>query len=238
MDIVRHGFSESRPCPYRPGQTQVLEKLIVRSMEASDYERLLEAGWRKFGRCVFRPRCPTCRACESLRVDVAGFRPNRAQRRVRARNEGEVALEIGEPRVSAENLAMYDAFHEARSEARDWGPREPATALDYSFGFAENPAPTVREYRHRLPDGSLMGLGYVDELPTALSAIYFMWDPARADRSPGTWNILTLIDRARELGAPRVHLGYFVADCPSLSYKRNFRPHERLAPDGRWIAGD
>ena len=68
------------------------------------------SGWRRFGHMLFRPQCPSCQACRSLRVQVARFHPNRSQRRVRKVNQGFVTLEIGPPRVSSDRLELYRRF--------------------------------------------------------------------------------------------------------------------------------
>jgi len=82
----------------------------------------------------------------------------------------------------------------------------------------------------------LIAVAYVDALPEALSAIYCHDDPTEAARSPGTFNILSLLAAARERGLPHVYLGYYVAGCRSMEYKRKFRPNEVLGPHGRWEA--
>ena len=74
----------------------------------------------------------------------------------------------------------------------------------------------------------------VDALPVGLSAIYFVHDPDQHHRGLGTWNVLCLIDEARRRGLPHVYLGYWVADCLSLSYKASFHPHQILGTDGEW----
>src|SRR5437868_15526477 len=68
-------------CGYLPNRTWQLHYEVVMSATASDYERRLLTGWRRFGKSFFRPKCPGCQACQSLRVDVARFRPDRSQRR-------------------------------------------------------------------------------------------------------------------------------------------------------------
>jgi hypothetical protein len=55
-------------------------------------------------------------------------------------------------------------------------------------------------------------------------------------RSLGTFNILSLLASARERGLPHVYLGYHVAGCRSMEYKRKFRPNEVLRPNGTWEA--
>ena len=52
--------------------------------------------------------------------------------------------------------------------------------------------------------------------------------------SPGTWNVLSLLDRCAAAGLPHLYLGYYVADCPSMRYKARFRPNQVLGAGGRW----
>jgi leucyl-tRNA---protein transferase len=73
-------------------------------------------------------------------------------------------------------------------------------------------------------------------LPEGLSAIYFYYDPDERDRGLGTWNVLSIIQRAGELGLPYVYLGYFVDGCDSLSYKGNYAPNQTRTADGDWQA--
>src|SRR5690349_20634975 len=111
---------------------------------------------------------------------------------------------------------------------RDW----PESVMDeerYAFDFAFR-HPSVREVSFRDPsDGDrLVGLGIVDETETALSAVYFFWDPERAPSSLGTAHIVMLVDDARRRGKEHVYLGYRVEGCVSLAYKGRFGPHELL----------
>jgi arginine-tRNA-protein transferase len=200
-------------------------------LSAAEYAERMLSGWRRFGHMMFRPRCPRCQACLSLRVDVQRFHPNRSQRRVRKANEGQVALAIGRPRISSSRLELYRRFHELRARTRGWEERA-EDPISYHSTFVCNPFPT-EEWCYSL-DGSLVGLGLVDCLPVGLSAIYFVHDPDHRHRGLGTWNILCLIDEVRRRGLPHLYLGYWVADCLSLSYKASFRPHEILGPDGQW----
>ena len=68
-----------------------------------------------------------------------------------------------------------------------------------------------------------------------MSAIYFYWDPDERSRSLGTFNVLSLIERARTMAVPHVFLGYYVEGCRALAYKANFRPNEVLGQDGSWV---
>src|SRR5262249_53435218 len=104
-----------RPCSYLPDRTASLRYRVVGALSAADYFERMRQGWRRFGHSLFRPRCPACTACRSLRVPVAAFRPNRSQRRA-WRDNADVRLSIGAPGVSGEKLALYDRYHTAQTE--------------------------------------------------------------------------------------------------------------------------
>jgi arginine-tRNA-protein transferase len=239
MQSLFRFVAEPSPCGYLHDRQWSLEYDYVARLTPSEYLRLMLAGWRRFGRMLFRPACRSCQACQALRVDVARFTPDRSQRRCRQLNAGAVELCIGTPAVSRAKLALYDRYHAHQAGTKGW-PRHPARdAASYSDSFVEQPFP-VEEWCYYL-DGRLLGVGYVDCLPNladtdagGLSAIYFYYDPEHRQRSPGTWNILCLLEEAARRGLPFVYLGYYVEGCPSMTYKRRFRPHQIRGADGVW----
>ncbi|HKB35782.1 MAG TPA: arginyltransferase [Gemmataceae bacterium] len=218
-------------CGYLPDQLWSLQYEYVAAMTPEEYRQRLLAGWRHFGSMLFRPRCPRCTACRSLRILVDRFHPDRSQRRARKANE-DLRLVIGAPSVSDEKLDLYDRYHTFQAGHRGWpahAPKEPESYLD---SFVNNPFP-VREWCYYLGD-KLLGVGYADDLPGCLSAIYFFYDPEQRDRSLGTFNVLCLIEHARRRRLEHVYLGYYVAGCLSMEYKPRFRPNQLLGTDGQW----
>jgi arginine-tRNA-protein transferase len=219
-------------CGYLPDREWSLEYEMVAAISAAEYQERAQQGWRRFGGMLFRPQCPACRACLTLRVDVARFRPNRSQRRAARDNAGVVELHVGAPSVSRAKLNLYDRFHDFQSAFKEWPRHPPKDVASYRESFVHNPAFT-EEWCYYL-GGTLVGVGYVDRLPAGLSAIYFYYDPDYRDRSPGTWNALCVLADAARHNLPYVYLGYYVAGCRSLEYKANFRPNQVLRADGRW----
>jgi hypothetical protein len=81
-------LSPVSPCEYLPDRIWRFRFELVLHLRPADYVQLLQQGWRRFDDVIFRPACPSCRMCQSLRVPVARFRPNPTQRRVWKRNQG------------------------------------------------------------------------------------------------------------------------------------------------------
>jgi arginine-tRNA-protein transferase len=221
-------LSPPSPCEYLPDRESQLRYEFTPEIARDEYMDRLRGGWRRFGPIIFRPECPSCRMCRSLRVPVDSFRASHSQRRAWKRNTNDVTIRIGQPSVSAEKLTLYARFHRHGHEVKGWPPNV-EQRLDM---FVRNPFET-EEWTYYAGD-RLIGVGYVDVLREGLSAIYFYWDPAEQQRSLGTFNILALIAAARDRGLPHVYLGYYVEGCRSLEYKARFAPNEVLGPEGAW----
>jgi arginyl-tRNA--protein-N-Asp/Glu arginylyltransferase len=220
------------PCGYLPDQTWSLSYEIVGQITAREYQERLKSGWRRFGFSLFKPECPSCRRCQSLRVPVATFKPDRSQRRAIAANEKTIKLIISSPSIDQARLELYDRFHRFQHLNKGWPQHGEENPGAYVESFADNPFPT-EEWCYYLGD-KLIGVGYVDALPEGLSAIYFFYDPDERDRSLGTYNVLSVIREAAHRHIPHVYLGYYVEGCRSLEYKGRFRPNEAICPDGDW----
>ena len=220
-------------CSYLPHETSALTYEIVGRITATEYQARLKAGWRRFGYSLFHPTCPTCTKCQSLRVPVATFAPDRSQRRCLAANDGVVRLVIGAPQVTEEKLDLYDRFHAHQSEHVGWSNHGPKDASSYRRVVRGEPVSDAGARSYYLGE-KLVGVGYVDRLPESLSAIYFFHDPDERKRSLGTYNVLSIIRKAAEWRLPYLYMGYFVEGCRSLEYKARFRPTEVLGGNGEW----
>lgn len=223
----------SAPCAYLPGREARLEVTYFAELSGEEYERELAGGLRRMGFHFFRAACPACSECRPIRVPVRLFRPSKSQRRVLRRN-ADLTVEVGEPRVDPERLELHDRFHADRERRLGWPPSRIAED-GYRATFVDNPIPTL-EFRYRLGE-KLLAVAYVDESPEALNSIYAFHDPEHARRSLGTFDVLCELALARDCGKEYLYLGYLVAGCRSMEYKRNFRPCEVLA-GGVWSVSD
>lgn len=224
--IRASGIRPGRPhaCPYLPGRQA--RNLVIRPvpLEAGVYHSLMDLNFRRSGPVFYRPECEGCRECRSIRVAVGRFRPSRAQRRCQARNR-DLAVRVGAARPTAEKLALYRRYLEARHDGQMSGGNEEFENFLYASTV------TTLELEYRL-GRRLLAVGIADLEPSAMSAVYCYFDPDETARSLGVFNVLRLIDECRSRGRDWLYLGYYVREARRMSYKAGFRPFELLAPDG------
>lgn len=224
--LLQAEIEPPRPCDYLAGARAQLEYRVMLGVSPEEFEAMMERGWRRFGPAYFRPACQGCQKCISLRIPVAQFRPNRSQRRAqKAHANLEVVVRV--PRVDPERLALYQRWHAQRERSRGWHA-SPLGEREYLSQFAF-PHPCAREvayYAQRDGRRELVGLCLADQTPNAWSAAYFFYDPSFD--GIGTFNVLALVELAKQSGAEFLYLGYWVAECASLQYKARFGPHQLL----------
>jgi arginine-tRNA-protein transferase len=213
------------PCTYLPEQLAALNYRWYPALSPAELEELIRRGWRRFTNYVFRPGCPGCAACLTLRVPVATFRPSKSQRRVLKRNET-VQVVLQPPQVTRAHFELYNRWHADREEARGWSSQF-MDAERYQEHFLSGDFPSLQEMSY-FRDGELVGVGLIELLPRSISSVYFYFDPEWSAESPGTFSALCELQLAQSLGLDYVYFGYWVARCPSLAYKNRFRPYEIL----------
>lgn len=211
-------------CSYLPGEISSLEYRVSQNMTSERFEQLLARGWRRFANYYFRPACPTCTQCRSLRIDVASFRPTKSQRRAVKRNQ-QVELRVQSPTASAAHIDLFNRYHADMHLRRGW-PDRTITPMEYVDGFIGSVS-FAREYLYFF-ENELVAVGLVDEAENASSSAYFYHAPEWRDRSLGTFSMIRELEEARKAGRSHHYLGYWIRDCPSMAYKNRFGPHELL----------
>lgn len=239
-DTPQFYLTAPTPCPYLPGQFErkVFTHLVGPGAPQLN-DVLSQGGFRRSQSIAYRPACEACRACVSVRVPVAGFRPSRSFRRVMLRN-GDL---VGEMRPAVPTTEQYSTFRAYLDGRHRNGGMADMTVLDYAMMVEDSHVETrLVEYRKRDIDtpvtgrskGDLVACALTDILSDGLSLVYSFFEPEERDRSLGTLVILDHIARARAMGLPYVYLGYWVEGSRKMDYKARFLPQERLAPDG-WV---
>lgn len=219
---------ELEPCPYREGERARMPlRWQFRTMAPSEFDRSLAAGDRRVGRMLYRTRCPSCSACEPIRIPVDQFQPTRSQKRVWKRNK-DVTVETGVATFSEEKLALYNRHKLERGLSRN---EQSMTRRGYEGWFVQSCARTL-EMRYRVGD-KLIGVGILDMGLKDTSSVYFYFDPDEHRRSLGTFSVLMEVAWLRSQGGRYHYLGLYVEDCGHLVYKASYFPHERMV-DGAW----
>lgn len=215
-------------CSYMPGRWACEQYTFceLSYVDSALYERMMNAGFRRAGRVFYRPKCPSCSACVPIRVPVARFRPNRSQRRVMSRNR-DVTVQIGPVSSDDEHYTVYQAYQAARHPER-----EPADQAGFHEFLGVSPIETV-ELSLRV-SGRLLAAAIVDVCPTALSSVYCYYDPSESRRAAGVLTALYEIELCRVWNRSHWYIGFHIEGCRKMAYKRDYRPHELLGPDGQW----
>ncbi|MCA9129017.1 MAG: arginyltransferase [Planctomycetales bacterium] len=216
-------------CVYLSDQTARMPLCLPPGpLSPEQLDRLLAHGYRRSGWYFYRTRCPSCSACQPLRIDVDLFKPSRSQRRANQRGEKQLRVEFGLPTLDSRRLDLFNQHRQVRQLARNERPVGPE---DYR-GFLLNSFADVGELSLWFDD-LLVGVSITDIGQKSLSAVYCFFDPAYSHLSIGTYAILQQIFLARQTNRQWLYLGMYVANNSHLNYKSKFGPHEKWI-GGRW----
>lgn len=194
-------------------------------------ERLAE-GHRRTGEFVYKTNCPTCKACQPVRIDCEQYLFSRNQKRVLRRNENGLQMKIGPLVADQQRVALFNKHRRTRGLAkRD----HDIDTEEYIWGFVRSCFDSF-ELTYWLED-QLVCLAVCDRGRSSMSAVYTFFDPDLTQESLGTYSILKQIEFCRERDLKFLYLGYFVENSPHMVYKKRFLPQERLI-DGEWVRID
>ncbi len=229
-DLVVH--DEPEPCPYLDGE---IARLPLRQplgpLSPQQFDDALALGDRRTGTLLYRPSCPTCRACEPVRLVAAELSHTRSQRRVWRKNQ-DIRVEVAAASFSDEKLRLMNRHKLERGLSREG---RAMSARGYTSWFLRSCTRTL-EMRYLLDD-KLIGLGILDVGARDMSSVYFYFDPDHADRSLGTYSVLYECAWLVKNGGRYHYLGLYAERSPHIAYKARFYPHERLI-DGAWVRYD
>ncbi|OGQ96039.1 MAG: hypothetical protein A2521_14290 [Deltaproteobacteria bacterium RIFOXYD12_FULL_57_12] len=214
-------------CPYKLPLAAAYKHARFSRLPEPLMSILLAGGYRRNANSIYTMQCPDCLACVPLRLAPGEFTPNRSQKRTLGYNL-DLRAEIEPLCPTDEKMRLFDLFLKNRYPGPD------TSAEDYYAGFFMNTITNTFEICYR-QGTRLIGVGIFDLGTTWLNAVYFYFDPAEKKRSPGTYNILALIDFCKQHGIDHLYLGYWIKAVKAMSYKARFRPHHLLL-NGCWTA--
>ena len=222
-------IDEQEPCPYLEGETARMPlRMPVGKINLDEADERLADGHRRTGEFVYKTKCPTCIACQPVRINCLEYKFSKNQKRVFSRNDSSFRIETGPLIADAKRVALFNKHRRIRGLAkRD----HDIDTEEYIWGFVRSCFDSF-ELTYWL-DGQLLCVAVCDRGKTSLSAVYTFFDPDFARESLGTYSILKQIEYCQQRELPYLYLGFFVEDSPHMVYKRRFMPQERLI-DGEW----
>ncbi len=212
------------PCPYLDG---LYERRLVTELSSGHnprylHETLSSVGFRRSHGMAYTPVCENCSACIAIRSVADRFKPNSSQRRIIRTNQQVIGIEND----ASATIERYDLFSAYQKERH---PDSDMATMDYNDFRAlveETCVPTLIIDFYDTQSDELIAGCIVDVMDDGLSAVYSYFNPKRLNRSLGTFIILWLIDRARQIGLNYVYLGYWVSGSKKMEYKSKFQPLE------------
>ena len=153
-------------CSYLPNRLSTFRAFQAERVTGEEYQKLLDAGFRRSGSVIYQPMCADCRQCIPL-VPTEHFRPSKSQRRILRKNAG-VKVSIAAPVPTQEKWELYDRYQ------REWHHK---LSLDDDLaGFIsflyQSPVDSL-EFIYRDRWDNLLGVGICDLCPRSLSSVYF-----------------------------------------------------------------
>jgi arginine-tRNA-protein transferase len=227
MNILKE-FSTNNKCSYLADKQQTTYYKIINNCSKLHSQELMESGYRRFGKMFFRPFCLDCDECKSIKIDVKNFKFSSSQKRV-IKKCSKIKSYIQKPSMSQAHLDLFEKYHLYMRDKKGW-EYNPVTAQGYYGSFVDAHNDFGYEVLYYMDD-ELIGVDLIDILEDGVSSIYFYYNPDYVKYSLGKLSLYNQIMFAKKSQKKWVYLGYYVKDCPSLSYKSHYKPY--LTLDGK-----
>ncbi|MBH0028497.1 arginyltransferase [Pseudoalteromonas sp. SWN29] len=227
---ARVGLTQEFDCSYLPSRREQLLVILDPSCYSTDkFESLLGLGFRRSGNQIYRPHCPICSACSSVRVLAQEFMPSKSQKRKlnKAKTQFEIKYSTQE---RPEYYPLYSKYISMRHQDGSMYP--PEKEQFQSFLLCSWLKITFIELWH---EDTLVAVAVTDCMNSAISAIYTFFDPDFEHYSLGSVMILEQLKFAKEQNKQYVYLGYQIDECDKMKYKTQFLPAQKQLND-EWVA--
>ena len=219
---VKIGLSQRFDCSYLAHEEeQLLVILDPVCYTPANFEALLSKGFRRSGEQIYRPQCPSCRACKSVRILSEQFALSRSQKR-KLNKCASFRVVISEH----EKPEYYPLYAKYISMRHQDGTMYPPNEQQYQSFLLCSWMTTM--FIELWDADKLIAVAVTDVMPNSLSAIYSFFDPDYEHLSLGTVLILKQLEYAQQTQKQLVYLGYQVEGCKKMMYKLQFSASEQL----------
>ncbi|MDA7746982.1 arginyltransferase [Psychromonas sp.] len=223
---LRVGLTATFPCSYLENKEEQLIMLIEPELNAQQYyPALMAIGFRRSGDQVYRPQCPECNGCESLRIKCNDFVLSKSQKRLLNKNK-KFTTEIS----STPQENYFSLYQRYIDQIHKDGVMYPAKLEQFdSFIACSWGKPIFLEI---YDNDKLIAVSVTDQLKTtnssAWSAFYCFYDPDYTANSLGKFAVLQQLHLAKQQHIDFLYLGYYIHNCQKMNYKNQFNPHQRF----------
>ena len=230
-DQSRLHFYASSPenCGYLPGRKSISAFANpYMDMDVETYDNLIQYGFRRSGAYLYRPHCPDCSECVSIRIPVIEYKFSRSDRRTLRRND-DLQLKRMDGSFVEEHFELYRHYINSRHAG---GSMENPSRSDYHrFLICDWSDSIFIEFRR---GNRLLAVAVTDVTRTGYSAVYTFFDPREAQRSLGHFAILKQIELSVQEHLPYLYLGYLIKGCDKMNYKARYKPAQGFI-DNKWV---
>ena len=197
-------------------------------MDSKTYDELIQFGFRRSGGYLYRPHCPNCNECISIRIPVERYKFSRNDKRTLKKND-DLAMTVVPAKYVEEHYELYRDYINSRHTG---GSMENPSRADYHrFLISDWTETYFMEFRC---NGNLQAVAVTDATRTGYSAVYTFFDPNETRRSLGHYAILKQIELSLGNEQPYLYLGYWIKDCDKMKYKARYKPSQGFIND-HWI---
>jgi len=194
-------------------------------MDMQTYSKLIQHGFRRSGGYVYRPHCPTCKECISVRVPVKQHKSSRNEKRILRLNI-DIKINVSKGKFRQEHFDLYKRYMANRHG--DGSMANPSQADYHRFLICDW---TETDFIEFYLGKNLVAIAVSDITDSGLSAVYTFFDPEQHHRSLGHFSILSQIEEAKSRDLEFLYLGYWIKDCNKMRYKNRYKPLEGFIDD-------
>jgi len=224
MNLLKE-FSLNDNCSYLQDKEQTMYYKVIEDCNTLQCQEMIERGYRRFGKMYFKPLCSGCDECKSIKIDVKNYKLSSSNKRV-IKKASFIKSYIQTPTMSQAHLDLFEKYHLHMKEKKDWEHNQ-ATPQSYYGSFVDGHNGFGYEVLY-FDEEKLIAVDLIDILEDGISSIYFYYDPDYMKYGLGKLSLLYQIQYAKEHNKDWIYLGYYVKECPSLSYKANYKPYLTL----------
>ena len=224
MNLLKEFLLEDK-CSYLKDKKQTTHYKIIENATTIQTQELIERGYRRFGKMFFRPICADCHECQSIKIDVENYKFSKSARRVLNKAK-HFYTHMRPPSLTQEHLKLFDKYHKFMSHKKEWEYSK-TTPEHYFNSFVDGHEKYGYEVLY-FDETKLIAVDLIDILEDGISSIYFYYDPDYQEFSLGKLSLYEEILYAQKDHKKWIYLGYYVEECPSLSYKAQYKPFKTL----------